>query len=169
MFNRIIRTPNDMALGLLRLMLGVVFFAHGAQKVLGLDTQARSTIASLKLPGDICMAVESPPVMLEQSFTSVDYPKRLIPAELKGYAYYEFEITEAGGTQSPRPILTFPSGLFDEATKRGLETMRFAPATRNGKARRCRGYSQGITWRLEDESDYAVPYLLPQNNDADRT
>jgi putative oxidoreductase len=35
MFLRIIRTMNDPALTILRLVLGAVFFAHGSQKMLG--------------------------------------------------------------------------------------------------------------------------------------
>jgi putative oxidoreductase len=35
MFHRIANTSNDYAITLLRLVLGVVFFAHGAQKLLG--------------------------------------------------------------------------------------------------------------------------------------
>jgi putative oxidoreductase len=35
MFNRIIRTSNDMGLGILRLMLGIVFLAHGGYTMLG--------------------------------------------------------------------------------------------------------------------------------------
>ena len=35
MFKKVVSTSNDMALTALRLTLGVVFFAHGAQKLLG--------------------------------------------------------------------------------------------------------------------------------------
>jgi len=35
MFRKLIATSNDTAITILRLVLGVVFFAHGAQKMLG--------------------------------------------------------------------------------------------------------------------------------------
>src|SRR5258708_10945903 len=35
MFQKLLRTNDDPMLALLRIMLGVVFFAHGAKKVLG--------------------------------------------------------------------------------------------------------------------------------------
>jgi putative oxidoreductase len=35
MFQRIVKTSNDFALTIVRLVLGIVFFAHGAQKMLG--------------------------------------------------------------------------------------------------------------------------------------
>ena len=35
MFRQLLRTPNDGVLALLRLVLGIIFFAHGAQLVLG--------------------------------------------------------------------------------------------------------------------------------------
>jgi putative oxidoreductase len=35
MFRKLMATDNDAAIAILRLVLGVVFFAHGAQKLLG--------------------------------------------------------------------------------------------------------------------------------------
>lgn len=35
MFRKLVSTPNDFTLTIVRLVLGVVFFAHGAQKMLG--------------------------------------------------------------------------------------------------------------------------------------
>jgi putative oxidoreductase len=35
MFRKLMNTPNDFAITILRLVLGLVFFAHGAQKTLG--------------------------------------------------------------------------------------------------------------------------------------
>jgi len=35
MFRKIVSTPNDLTLTIVRLVLGVTFFAHGAQKMLG--------------------------------------------------------------------------------------------------------------------------------------
>src|SRR3982074_3437025 len=35
MFRRLTNTTNDFAITILRLVLGIVFFAHGAQKTLG--------------------------------------------------------------------------------------------------------------------------------------
>lgn len=35
MFQKLLQTPNDLVLAFARIILGIVFFAHGAQKMLG--------------------------------------------------------------------------------------------------------------------------------------
>ena len=59
LLRRIVRTPDDHALALVRIVLGFVFFAHGAQKVLGwfggngLDATMNSFTHTLGIPAPL--------------------------------------------------------------------------------------------------------------------
>lgn len=133
----------------------------GAKRSAGMLEEARRDVAATGLAPDICVRADSPPIMLEQKFRPDDYPYDLVPAELKGYSLVEFDVTAAGTPAQPRTILSFPSGLFDQATEDGVGTMRFTAPTVNGKSRACRAHTQGVTWRLEGEEDFSPPTLLP--------
>lgn len=127
----------------------------------GLDPDARTTAAQTGLAPDNCIRGDTPPKLLEQSFTSKDYPSDLIPGELQGYALVEVNLTPSGTPASPRIVLSMPSGLFDQATQKGVATMRFSAPTVNGKPRACRAETKGIVWRLEDAREPEMPTLLP--------
>ena len=132
-----------------------------AQRAAGFDTEARQTAAATGLPQDFCARTDNPPKLLEQPFTSKDYPTDLVPAEIKGYSLVELSVTPSGNPSGIRTVLSIPSGLFDEVTTKGASAMQFSKPAVNGKARPCRAQTQGVQWRLEEEGDFDAPTLLP--------
>ena len=133
----------------------------GAKRIVGRSEEGSRDAAATGIAPDICVRADTPPAMLVQKFTAEDYPPDLVSAELKGYSLVEFDVTGAGTAGPPRTILSFPSGLFDQATAKGVETMKFTPALVNGKTLACRAHTQGVAWRLEDEEAFSPPTLLP--------
>jgi hypothetical protein len=59
-------------------------------------------------------------------------------------------------------VYSLPSGLFDEASVKGLDTLRYAPVTNGGKPSSCKGLYQPIVWKLDEEGpDLSVPLMAP--------
>jgi hypothetical protein len=132
-----------------------------AQRELGKSADAAKTIGTAGLDKDLCIAGDSPPELLEQHFSYSDYPDSLIAGEQEGAVFYEFNLTLSGSVTGPRIIYSLPSNLFDEASAKGLSTVRYVAPTRKGKPSPCRAVYQPIVWRLGDETNYAVPSLMP--------
>jgi TonB family protein len=132
-----------------------------AQRLLGRKREARDTLASAGLEKDVCAASDSRPQMLEQHFSYEDYPPDLIYGEQEGAVLFDFTINSAGSVTNPRILYSLPSGLFDQASRKGVAGIQYAPAMRDGKAVSCRGTYQPLIWRLQDESDVWTPSLTP--------
>ena len=74
---------------------------------------------------------------------------------------YDFDVTSTGAVGRHRILYSIPSGLFDEASEKGLTTVRYIAPTRDGKASACRGVYQPIIWRLESGSKAGPLRILP--------
>ena len=132
-----------------------------AQRTLRKDAEAKRTVASAKLGNDLCVMTDSEPHLLEQHFSSDDYPQDLIAGEQEGAVLYEFDLTTSGAVGNPRVVYSLPSGLFDEPSAKGLAKIRYTSPTKSGRAWQCRGIFQPIVWRLPSEQDFWVPSLTP--------
>lgn len=132
-----------------------------AQRSLGKDAEARATIASAGFAPDTCALADSSPTLLEQHFSYADYPHDLVAGSQEGAVLFEFDLSPAGTVAGRRVVYSLPSGIFDEASAKGLSTVRFTQPTRKGKPSMCRGMYQPIVWRLEDSEDFTVPVFSP--------
>ncbi|HEX6661928.1 MAG TPA: energy transducer TonB, partial [Sphingomicrobium sp.] len=131
------------------------------QRLLGRQGEAQATLASAGFDKDVCVMAESSPKLLEQHFSDNDYPEDLNATGQEGSVVFEFNLAAGGQVTSPRIVYSLPSGVFDEASTKGISTLRYVPPTRGGKAIACRGVYQPVTWRLQDESDVWLPSLRP--------
>ena len=135
------------------------------QRLVGRDDAARSTIASAGLEKDLCAASDTPPKLLEQHFSYNDYPEELIAGEQEGAVLFEFNLAATGTVNSPRVIYSLPSGLFDDASKKGIATLRYVVPTRGQKPVACSGLFQSMVWRLEKDNKVWLPTLTPAARD----
>lgn len=153
------KTPEDLPL---RERQAWLLTVARAQKGLGRQQDALSTIRSTRLDSNSCAAVSKSPELLEMGFTSDDYPTELIPADQEGYSLFEFEVDRNGRAQSPRALVSMPSGLFDQATRKGLEALRYTAASQGKNDVSCRGEVQSVVWRLQSGEQVGSPPILPQ-------
>jgi hypothetical protein len=133
-----------------------------AQRSLGLEREARATLAAAGIGNDLCAAADTRPSLLEQHFTYEDYPEELIAGEQEGAVLFGFDALSTGALANPRIIYSLPAGLFDQASAKGIATVRYTPAVRAGKPVSCRGLAQPVIWKLEEDNDFRVPSLAPQ-------
>lgn len=132
-----------------------------AQRTLLRDSEAAATLVSAQLAPDLCVATFQPPKLLEHHFSYGDYPQELVLGDQQGAVLYDFDVTSTGDVGRHRILYSIPSGLFDEASDKGLTTVRYIAPTRDGKANACRGVYQPIIWRLESGSNAGPLRILP--------
>jgi TonB family protein len=135
------------------------------QRLVGTDDGARVTIASAGLEKDLCTASDALPKLLEQHFSYNDYPEELIAGEQEGSVLFEFNLAATGTVTSPRVVYSLPSGLFDDASKKGIAALRYVAPTRGRKPAACRGLFQPVVWRLEKDNKVWLPTLTPAAHD----
>jgi TonB family protein len=129
------------------------------------DAQARAVIKDAELPMDICVAADSELSLQEQHFSYGDYPEELVAGGQEGVVFFEFNLSKAGKVTDPRVIYSLPSNLFDDASAKGISSIRYSAPTREGTLAGCRGIYQPIRWQLDDADTFAIPRMLPQMPD----
>jgi len=128
----------------------------------GKDAQARQAVIAAGIPRDACLAMDRDTTLLEQHFSDKDYPEPLEAGEQEGAVLFEYGLTADGKVTNPRVVYSLPSGLFDEASVKGLETLRYLPVTSGAKPASCKGLYQPIVWKLEEDGpDLSVPLMPP--------
>lgn len=135
-----------------------------AERQLGNSTAARQTMLTAGLPKDACLATDSAPRLIDQKFSYEDYPEDLIAGEQEGTVLFEYGLSSTGTVVDPRIVYSLPSGLFDEASAKGLGTIRYTAPTRAGRPATCRGLYQPIRWKMEEDSNPSFPAMMtPQS------
>lgn len=123
-----------------------------AQRILLRDSEAAATLASAQLAPDLCVRMDQQPKLLEQHFSYDDYPQEFIQGDQQGAVLFDFDLTATGAVGRRRIIYSLPSGLFDQVSETGLETVRYLAPLQDAKPSSCRGTYQPIVWRLEPGS-----------------
>jgi hypothetical protein len=132
---------------------------HNSGKVV----EAQRALSSVGLARDLCVAMDSRATLLEQHFSYDNYPEELQAGEQEGAVLFEFGLSTNGTVANPRIIYSLPANLFDQASAKGLSSVRYSVQTKGGKPSACRGIYQPIVWKLEDATDMSVPDLTPQS------
>jgi hypothetical protein len=124
-----------------------------AEQALGKNGEAQKTLASANLPPDLCVRMDQEPNLLRQQLSYDDYPQELIHGDQEGAVLYEFNLNSKGSVATYRPIYSLPSGLFDEASEKGVRTVIYSAPIRSGNNASCRAVYQPIIWRLESTAN----------------
>ena len=128
-----------------------------AQEALGKTKEGKTALSSAGLSPDLCVLAEEDPALLEQRFSYKDYPHDLQIGDQEGTVLLDFDLSPSGTVSGHRVLYSLPSNLFDEASAKGLSSLRYTPAKKSGKAVACNGLVQPIVWRLEGNDDFAIP------------
>lgn len=107
----------------------------------------RSLRAAGVSPGS-CMSADEPATILEQDFSTEDYPLDLIRGGHAGITAYELTVGDDGRGADERFLLSTPADLFDDIVRAKLRATRYAPARRGGRATACTGYASRVRWVL---------------------
>jgi len=134
--------------------------AH-AQRTLLKDSEAAASLVSAQLAPDLCVRMDQPPKLLDQHFSYDDYPEELIQGNQQGAVLFDFDLTPSGSVGQHRIVYSLPSGLFDQASAKGLATVRYLAPSHGARPSSCRGVYQPIVWRLEADSKPGPLRLLP--------
>lgn len=107
----------------------------------------RSLRAAGVSPGS-CMSADEPATILEQNFSTEDYPVDLVRGGHAGHTTYELTVGADGRSADERFLLSTPADLFDDIVRAKLRATRFTPARRGGRATSCMGFASRVRWVL---------------------
>jgi len=130
--------------------------AH-AQKLLKGRPAAQATLAAADLPRDLCVVADEDLTLLDQHFSYSDYPHQLQVGDQEGAVLFDFDLSPTGSVSGHRIVYSLPSNLFDEASAKGLSTVRYTAPRMSGRVAGCRGLFQPIIWRLESNDNFSIP------------
>lgn len=137
-----------------------------AQHSLGNGQEMKTTLASTQLASDLCIRMDQAPKLVDQHFSYDDYPQDLLIGDQEGAVMFDFDLTRSGSVGAHRIAYSLPSGIFDEASEKGLSTVRYSVPLHNGKATSCRGIYQPIIWRIAPRAKPPLLRVMPNIDES---
>jgi hypothetical protein len=132
------------------------------------DGEAAALRREAGLPAGLCLALESPPKILEHGITDADFPNGALEQNLSGRTVVEFDVNASGKIARHRLVYATPSTLFEAPAAAKFETFRFEPGRNRSRRIPCEGLIQPFVWRLPPQPDFDV-LLMPDPLAADET